>query len=441
MTSYARLEGAAETLGQILRNAAEPLPSPESPSFASSFDRFGYARIVLLGEATHGTHEFYAARSAITRHLIERHGFNVVAVEGDWPDIARIDDYVRHEAKRPGAQDPFARFPTWMWRNQETLSLADWLRRHNATREPGRRASVRGLDVYSLGQSIHAVVAYLEAHQPHLAQEARKRYSGLLSWQEEPQRYGQAVEHGGLASCEDAVVEQLGQLLAERMHLIADDGEAFFDAEQNARIARSAEGYYRAMYRGAAESWNLRDRHMFDTLLRVMAHQADARVVVWAHNSHIGDASATAMGWNGEFNIGQLARAVYGDQIALIGFGTDRGTVAAASEWGGEMQVMDVLPARADSWEAAFRRTGLARSLTDWRSVKAKGLRGALSQVLLERAIGVVYRPQSERASHYFEARLAEQFDAFVWFEETTAVTPLGHERPDGAPDTWPFGL
>ena len=271
-----------------------------------NFDRFGDARIVLLGEATHGTHEFYAARSAITRHLIERHGFNVVAVEGDWPDIARIDDYVRHEAKRPGAKDPFARFPTWMWRNQETLSLADWLRRHNATREPGRRASVRGLDVYSLGQSIHAVVAYLEAHQPHLAQEARKRYSGLLSWQEEPQRYGQAVEHGGLASCEDAVVEQLGQLLAERMHLIADDGEAFFDAEQNARIARSAEGYYRAMYRGAAESWNLRDRHMFDTLLRVMAHQADARVVVWAHNSHIGDASATAMGWNGEFNIGQV---------------------------------------------------------------------------------------------------------------------------------------
>ncbi len=441
MTLHTRFPDVPGMLSRVLRDAAVPLPSPEAPDFASNFDDFADARIVLLGEATHGTHEFYAARAAITRRLVEQHGFNVMAVEGDWPDIARIDDYVRHEATRPRAGDPFARFPTWMWRNQEILSLADWLRRYNSTQDPTRRASLRGLDVYSLGQSIGAVIAYLKAHQPHLAEEARKRYSGLLSWQDEPQHYGRGVEHGGLASCEDAVVEQLGALLAERMRLITHDGEAFFDAEQNARIVRAAEQYYRAMYRGSVESWNLRDRHMFDTLQRVMAHQADARVVLWAHNSHIGDAAATAMGWNGEFNIGQLARAVYGDQVVLIGFGTDRGTVAAASDWGGEMRIMDVLPARDDSWEAAFRGTGLARSLTTWRGAKAQGLRTALSQVLLERAIGVIYRPQSERASHYFEARLAEQFDAYVWFERTTAVTPLGRERPEGAPETWPFGL
>jgi erythromycin esterase-like protein len=237
------------------------------------------------------------------------------------------------------------------------------------------------------------------------------------------------------------VVAQLGELLATRMRLIADDGEAFLDAEQNARIVRAAEAYYRAMYRGSVMSWNLRDRHMFDTLQRLMAHHEDARAVVWAHNSHVGNASATAMGWQGEFNIGELVRTAFGDQAALIGFGTDRGTVAAASDWGAEMQVMQVQPARDDSWEGAFRRTGYARSLTDWRGVKAGPLREALSQTLLERAIGVIYRPQSELSSHYFEAVLAEQFDAFVWFEETRAVTPLGRERPHGAPETWPFGL
>jgi len=263
----------------------------------------------------------------------------------------------------------------------------------------------------------------------------------LLPWGDEPQRYGQAVEHGHLAGCEDAVVAELNELLCNRMALIAKDGEAFFDAEQNARIVRAAEGYYRAMYRGSATSWNLRDRHMFDTLQRLMAYRHDARAVIWAHNSHIGNASATAMGWNGEFNIGELIRASYGDQAVLIGFGTDRGTVAAASDWGGQMEIKQVRPARDDSWEAAFRRTGYARSLTDWRGSKRKKLGKVLSRALLERAIGVIYRPETELSSHYFKAVLADQFDAYVWFEETRAVTPLGPERPHGAPETWPFGL
>lgn len=426
---------------QLLRAAAEPLPSPDSPDFADSFECFADARVILLGEATHGTHEFYAARAAITRRLIERHGFNIVAVEGDWPDIARIDDYVRHSAPRPHPGDAFARFPTWMWRNEEVLGFADWLRGHNAGLPRDRRASMRGLDVYSLGQSIHAVLAYLDHHAPDAAREARRRYGCLLPWQDEPQHYGRAVEYGQLAGCEDSVVSQLRELLRRRMHLIHDDGEAYFDAEQNARIVRAAEGYYRAMFRGSAQSWNLRDRHMFDTLQRLMAHRADARAVVWAHNSHVGNASATAMGWNGEFNIGELVRAAHGDEAVLIGFGTDRGTVAAASDWGAQMQVMQVTPARDDSWEGAFRRTGHARSLTDWRGPRRGELAPALAGTLLERAIGVVYRPQTEFASHYFEAALADQFDAYVWFEETRAVTPLGPERPHGAPETWPFGL
>jgi erythromycin esterase-like protein len=352
---------------------------------------------------------------------------------------------VRGHASRPQAGEPFARFPTWMWRNQEVLAFADWLRTHNSSLPSGQRTSMRGLDVYSLGQSIQAVIGYLDEHSSADAAEARRRYGCLTPWQDEPQHYGRAVEYGGLAKCEDGILAQLHSLLSRRMELIgedgAEDGEAFFDAEQNARIVRAAEQYYRSMYRGAVESWNLRDRHMFDTLQMLMAHTRDARAVVWAHNSHVGNASATAMGWQGEFNIGELARKSYGDQAVLIGFGTDRGNVAAASDWGSDMQVMQVNPARDDSWEGAFRRTGLARTLTDWRGGAKTELTSALSEVLLERAIGVVYRPQSELSSHYFQSVLADQFDAWVWFEETRAVTPLGHERPHGVPETWPFGL
>ncbi|MFA7586041.1 MAG: erythromycin esterase family protein [Novosphingobium sp.] len=445
MTAHAPVRSVPAELPAALSAHGEALRSPDAQDFAEPFDRFADARVVLLGEATHGTHEFYTARAQITRRLIERHGFNIVAVEGDWPDVARIDDYVRHGAARPRSGEPFTRFPTWMWRNQEVLAFADWLRGHNETRTEANRASMRGLDVYSLRESIHAVIAYLEKHCPEEAREAKRRYGCLTPWQDEPQKYGRAVRYGGLAQCEDAMVQQLDELLKRRMELIAPDGpadgEAFFDAEQNARIVRAAERYYRSMYRGAAESWNLRDRHMFDTLQTLIAHTRDARTIVWAHNSHVGNASATGMGWQGEFNIGELVRNAYGDQAVLIGFGTDRGTVAAASDWGADMQVMQVMPARDDSWESAFRQTGLSRTLTDWRARSSRELVDALSRVLLERAIGVVYRPRTELASHYFEAVLADQFDAWIWFEESRAVTPLGHERPHGAPETWPFGL
>lgn len=217
------------------------------------FDGFGDARIVLLGEATHGTSEFYSARAAITRHLIEHHGFNMVAVEGDWPNAARIDDYVRHRAPRPQHGDPFVRFPTWMWRNAEVLQFADWLRQHNATLPPDRRTTFRGLDVYSLSESIHAVLAYLDKVDPERARIARQTYGCLTPWQDEPQHYGRAVVSGMRDSCETAAVAQLEELLSHRVAYMQADGEAYFDAEQNARIVRAAERYYRAMYRGAAE--------------------------------------------------------------------------------------------------------------------------------------------------------------------------------------------
>jgi erythromycin esterase-like protein len=290
------------------------------------------------------------------------------------------------------------------------------------------------------------VLHYLDEVDPNAAAAARRRYSCLTPWQDEPADYGRAVLYGRKDPCEDKAVEQLNELMERRLEYLRQDGEAFFDAAQNARIARAAERYYRLMYRGAAESWNLRDRHMFDTLQALLRAGGEdgshgAKAVVWAHNSHIGSAAATAMGWQGEFNIGELCRTAYRKDAVLIGFGTDRGTVAAADDWGGDMRVKTVLTARPDSWEFAFRKAGFARSLTDWRRRDRHELVEALREPRLERAIGVVYRPQTERASHYFEAVLAEQFDAFVWFEETRAVSPLPVKRPSGVPDTYPFGL
>ncbi len=434
---------ASDELLRALRDHAEPLPSPgDQEAFGRMFDRFGDAQVVLLGEATHGTSEFYRARAAITRRLIEQHGFTVVAVEADWPDAARIDGYVRHHARRPRRGESFVRFPTWMWRNREVLEFADWLRGHNEHLPDYAKASFHGIDVYSLSESIHAVLAYLDKIDPEEAAQARWRYGCITPWQGDPARYGRAVLTGGHEGCEAGVAAQLQMLLRKRLEYLAEDGEAWFDAAQNARIVREAERYYRAIYRGSAASWNLRDRHMFDTLQAVSAHRGSGtKAVVWAHNSHIGDASATAMGWNGEFNIGQLCRISYGNDAALIGFGTDTGTVAATSDWGADMEIKRVRPARPDSYEHAFRLTGQARSLTEWRGPGKQALAEVLRESLLERAIGVVYRPESELSSHYFEAVMADQFDAFVWFEQTSAVSPLGHEKPHGAPETYPFGL
>lgn len=439
-------DNAAQTVKTVavaLAEHGEALPDlGQSEAFGEFFDRFGNASIVLLGEATHGTAEFYRARALITRRLIERHGFTVVAAEADWPDAARIDGYVRHHRPRPVGGEPFVRFPTWMWRNVEVLAFADWLRQFNEGKPVAKEVGFFGLDVYSLRSSMSAVLSYLDKVDPVEAERARWRYGCLTPWQDEPSRYGMAVLHGQQSRCEDQAVEQLLQLLEKRLGYIRDDGDAWFDALQNARIVRAAEAYYRAIYRSSTDSWNLRDRHMFQTLQALLAWRGEGtKAVVWAHNSHVGNASATAMGWNGETNIGEMCRIAFGDQMVAVGFGTDQGTVAAASDWGGPMEVKTVRPCRPDSIEAAFLHSGLARSLTDWRGPTKAGLRDALGSPLLERAIGVIYRPESELTSHYFQAILAEQFDAYVWFDRTNAVTPLSHDRPHGSPETYPFGL
>jgi len=434
-------EPSEEHLVSLLRQHAEPLPALDGPRFADAFERFADARVVLIGEASHGTSEFYRARAAITRRLIERHGFFIVAVEADWPDAARIDCYCRQRESVAWTEDAFKRFPTWMWRNREVDAFVRWLHEHNAALDAARRAEFRGLDVYSLGSSIREVLRYLDHTDPEAAADARQRYGCLSPWQEDPADYGRNVMLGQ-PICEQAVIEQLQALLAQRLEYIGQDGERFFNAERNARVVLAAESYYRAMCRGTTESWNLRDRHMFDTLQALLDHRgANAKAVIWAHNSHIGNAAATSMGWGGEFNIGELCRTAFDRDAVLIGMATDRGEVAAAANWDEPMQIKQVIPSRSDSWEQLFLRAGVPASLTDWRDDGGE-FRKALSHPRLERAIGVIYRPLTERQSHYFRAILAEQFDALIWFDQTQAVTPIGPQDIDASvvPDTYPFG-
>ena len=435
---------ARTELPLLIGAAAELLPELDDENFAAPFDRFGECRIVLLGEATHGTAEFYRARAAITRRLIERHGFSIVAVEADWPDAAVVDRYVRQRPAARAAEAPFQRFPTWMWRNLEVTALTDWLREHNAQLLPRHRVGFYGLDMYNLNGSIAQVLAYLDRIDPQSAKIARERYGCLAPWRKEPADYGRAVLNEGYRTCEHAVVAQCRELLQRRIDYAAADGDSFLDAAQNVRLITSAEHYYRSMYEGGAESWNLRDRHMFDTLIQLLeARGPHAKVVVWAHNSHIGDARHTEMGrWREELNIGQLCRERFGEQAAPIGFGTDTGTVAAASDWGGDMEVMRVRPSLPGSYERCCHDSGRARFLLDLRPRQNAELREALMPDRPERFIGVIYRPDSERISHYMDCSLPNQFDAYVWFDRTSAVTPLGpeHARP-GAPETYPFGM
>jgi len=433
-------EMTEEQLVELLRQYAVALPAVDDPTFANHFDQFADARVVLIGEASHGTSEFYRARAAITRRLIEHHGFTIIAAEADWPDAAKIDRYVRQQQPPTWVEEGFKRFPTWMWRNQEVADFARWLRSHNDAVPTERRVEFRGLDVYSLGSSIQEVLGYLDRVDPQAASAARRRYGCLSPWHEEPAIYGHNVMLGE-PSCESAVVDQLRALLDQRLKYLETDGDSFFNAERNARVVLAAEQYYRAMYQGSTESWNLRDRHMFDTLRALLEHRGDdAKAVVWAHNSHIGNAASTSMGWGGEFNIGELCRTAFGRDAVLIGMATDRGEVAAADNWDEPMQIKQVRPSRPDSWEQMFLRAGQPASLTTWRDDDE--LRRALAQPRLERAIGVIYRPATERQSHYFQAILSEQFDALIWLEQTTAVTPIGPQQIDDdiVPDTYPFG-
>ncbi|WP_332304823.1 protein-L-isoaspartate(D-aspartate) O-methyltransferase [Rhizobium sp. GR12] len=437
--------GAAhkQSLPEMIAEGAEDLPDFDDPAFGRLFDRFGDRRVVLLGEASHGTAEFYRARAAITRHLIIHRGYTIVAVEADWPDAASVDRYVRHRPGSEREEPPFRRFPTWMWRNTEVRALTEWMREHNAGLGAMEdRAGFYGLDIYNMSGSIGAVLDYLDRIDPQAAAVARERYGCLTPWQKNPATYGRAALSRGYAQCEQAVIEQCQALLLKRLDYVKNDGDAFLDAAQNARLITSAERYYRIMYYGGAESWNLRDTHMFETLQHLLdAKGPNAKAIVWAHNSHIGNARYTDMGaTREELNIGQLCKEVFGSDAALIGFGTHTGTVAAANGWDGDMQVMRVNPSRRDSYERLCHETGKSRFLLDLSPGRHEPLRRRLSEPRLERFIGVIYRPDTELWSHYSQAVLPEQFDAYVWFDETQAVTPLGPEHHRGMPETYPFG-
>jgi len=430
-----------EPLAHAVASAAEPFDDIKSAQLDGLLERIGEARVVLLGEASHGTSEFYAMRARISRELIMRKGFNFVAIEGDWPDAARIDHYVRHRETPPSEWTAFARFPTWMWRNQEVRGFVDWLRGHNAVLAPEARVAFHGLDLYSLYASIRSVLDYLDDVDPASAKVARVRYGCLTPWQADPATYGRAALTGQYPTCESDVVRMLKDLLAKQQAYAARDGERFLDALQNARLVANAERYYRIMYYGSRASWNLRDEHMFNTLQTLLAHHGpQAKAIVWAHNSHLGDASATEMSARGEHNIGQLCRQAFGEQCYAIGFGTDHGTVAAASDWDEPMEVKTVRPSLANSYERVCHETDVKRFLLPLRERGSAHVRGLMTP-RLERAIGVIYRPESERMSHYFEAVLPRQFDEYIWFDETKAVTPLKAHELEGMPDTYPFGM
>jgi protein-L-isoaspartate(D-aspartate) O-methyltransferase len=435
-------EQPADTV-DLIRAAAEPLPDLDDPRFGALFDRIADRRAVLLGEASHGTSEFYRARARITERLIVEHGFNIVAVEADWPDAAHVDRYIRHR-RQIGLDEPaFSRFPTWMWRNEEVEGFVEWLRRHNGTiPNAHERVGFYGLDLYNLRSSIAAVLDYLDRVDPETARLARERYGCLSPWQRDPTAYGEAALGPGFKACEKAVLEMLQELLKNRLSYLKQDGEEWLDVQQNARLIAAAEEYYRTLYYGSTNSWNLRDRHMFETLQAILtARGPKAKAVVWAHNSHIGNASATEMGRYGELNIGQLCREAFGSDAALVGFGTDRGTVVAASDWDGPVEIKQVRPSHEESYERLCARTEIPKFLLDLRADRNRTLVSDLKRQRLERAIGVIYRPETERQSHYFHATLPDQFDLWAWFAETTAVKPLaGVERHDLA-ETWPFGL
>ena len=441
------LDSQVDTLPGLIADAAEPLPGIDDPAFGAMFDRFADARIVCLGEASHGTSEFYRARAEISLRLVERFGFNLVAVEADWPDAATIDRFVRHRPWRAGELKAFERFPTWMWRNCEFDGFVRSLHDFNASRNYERMCGFYGLDLYNLSASMRAVIDFLERENPELARLAHRRYGCLDPWADEPQLYGRNALIEGFARCEVGVVQMLKDLLKHQLDCYSPECDEWLDAAANARLVKDAEAYYRVMYHGSAESWNLRDQHMFDTLNMILEAKPNSKAIVWAHNSHIGNAAFTDMGMHrSEHNIGQLIKERYDARARLIGLGTHCGTVAAADDWDEPMQIKKVRPSLPQSYERACHESGVERFILDLREGEVgREIREALIEPRLERFIGVIYRPQTERWSHYSEAILPRQFDAWLWFDETHAVTPLsGGKRPGEQvleEETYPFGL
>jgi erythromycin esterase-like protein len=440
-------------LVDAVKSAAHPWG--ERPEDLDAFvERVGDARFVLLGEATHGTHEFYRTRALLTQRLIEEKGFRGVVIEGDWPDAARVHRYIQalgEDRDASEALDGFRRFPTWMWRNDDVVELVEWLRNHNLSQAaPERRVGFWGMDLYSLHGSMQAVIEYLVRTDPRAAAVARERYACFERFPTDASDYGRAAAYGISRSCEEDVIRQLMDFQRRGAELARQQGgssrDAHFEAEQNARIAVHAEQYYRTMWEGDVSSWNLRDSHMVETLEHLERHLGSdgepVKLVVWAHNSHLGDARATDFADRGEHNVGQLVRERWGREALLVGFTTHHGAVTAATDWDGVAERKRVRAGLRGSYEELFHRTGLERFLLDLTQLGEAA--GALAEPRLERAIGVIYRPETERRSHYFHASLPRQFDLVFHFDETRALSPL--ERTSSwelgeAPETYPSGF
>lgn len=429
--------------------ASEAIPLGDG--YDELLERIGGAQIVLIGEASHGTHEFYSRRERLTRRLIAEKGFGIVALEADWPDALRVNRYVggrSDDASANQALGGFRRFPTWMWRNTVMEEFVEWMREWNTGNGGRGIARIFGMDLYSMHTSMDAVLDYLRDVDPGAARRARERYSCFDHFGGDPQHYGYVTASGGAEPCEQEVVDQLMELRQRRGEFLARDGKAaedeFFYAEQNARLVVNAERYYRSMFRGRNSSWNLRDDHMAETLTALKRHfgNGGGKIVVWAHNSHLGDARATEMGERGEWNVGQLMREQFGSKVFNIGFSTYTGTVTAARNWGDPAEIRRVSPGLPGSYEALFHDTGLGGFWLDLRDGgKAAKL---LTPERLQRAIGVIYRPETERGSHYFRASLTRQFDVMIHIEETTALQPLERLSEwdrDELPETYPSGL
>ena len=437
----------------LISNKAEALVGAPD-DFNSIFDLIGDARFVLIGEASHGTHEFYRIRAQITKQLIAQSGFNAVAVEADWPDAYRVNRFVRgasRDSDSVQALSGFQRFPQWMWRNADVLDFVGWLREHNDHQaSEDRKCGFYGLDLYSLHASIEAVLSYLDKFDPEAAKRARHYYSCFEHFGKDITTYGYATWFQMTPSCEQAVVKNLVELRRKAMEYLQRDGQvaadAYFCAEQNALVVRNAEEYYRNMFQREVSSWNLRDTHMMESLVRLAIHLSNrkppAKIIVWAHNSHLGDARATQMGERGELNLGQLVREHFGRQAVSIGFTTYDGTVTAASDWDGPAERKNVRPAHPDSYEALFHELDIPNFFLSLRD--DVDLSSHLRKERLERAIGVIYRPETELTSHYFHARLPDQFDAILHYDRTRAVEPLERtaEWEKGeVEETFPSGL
>lgn len=443
---------ATDISAAALADAAHPLDGGPG-DYDALMNLVGDARFVLIGEATHGTHDFYEERARITQRLIREKGFTAVAVEADWPDAYRVNRYVRGEGRDGSANEAlsgFERFPAWMWRNTDVSAFVDWLRAHNEGVRAGPKVGFYGLDLYSLFTSVKEVLNYLDQVDPTAAEQARMRYACFDHYGEDSQHYGYATGIGLSESCQQGVLTQLQELQQRAFDYMQADGasseDAFFYAQQNARLVKNAEEYYRTMFRGRISSWNLRDSHMAETLDALARHLsrdgAPAKIVVWEHNSHIGDARATEVGGLGEWNVGELARKAYPGQTCLIGFSTYDGHVTAASEWDGPAERKRVRPALHGSYEELLHQVGLPRYYLNLRDDTP--VRRLMLERRLERAIGVLYLPRSERQSHYFNAQMAQQFDAIIHIDRTEALVPLDATsgwHSGEPPETYPEGI